>query len=154
MDTGELLLIILGTGGVASIVVAAINGYLSKRKLGAEATQIITSAATGVVERIQIELDRTIKARDANEARLLELERQQIRDRVAHDAEMRGKEIAWANMQEDWRQSLQLHAAWDAMAVAELNAHEGTHLPVPPPLYPPAHARQMPKTGENDTLGS
>ena len=41
----------------------------------------------------------------------------------------------------DQRDVLQLHAAWDSMAMSELRLAHISHLPDPPPLYPPPHRR-------------
>jgi hypothetical protein len=47
----ELLIALLSAGG-ATIIGAFVNAYFNRRKLGAEATQIITQAAAGTVENI------------------------------------------------------------------------------------------------------
>jgi|GEM_PF-3524825 len=108
----------LGGGGVAAIVTAVVTGLFSKRKLGAEATEIITKAASGVVERIEKDnLDLRAEVTGLKEAR-----EQDKRE--------------WRQVTRDWRAALQLHAAWDALAIAKL--HEaGIEIPEPPPLYPP-----------------
>lgn len=48
----ELLLAILGSAGFTAIIGAVINAIFNRRKLSAEATQIITQAAAGTVENV------------------------------------------------------------------------------------------------------
>lgn len=50
--TGELVLAILGSAGFTAIIGAIINAVFNRRKLSAEATQIITQAAAGTVENV------------------------------------------------------------------------------------------------------
>lgn len=151
MTTEQLILAILGTGGLGAVLAAIITGYFSRRRLSADATHLITQAASGVVERIEAELGRTIRVRDdaltqvlEQQSQINELREAQARQRKDFESEMRAKEQSIANMQEEWRQALQLHAAWDAMALAKLEENDIEHgLPSPPPLYPPAHRRDQ-----------
>lgn len=50
--TGVDILQFLGGAGVAAVVAAVINAFVNRRKLSAEATEIITKASAGVVENI------------------------------------------------------------------------------------------------------
>ncbi len=50
--SGELVLAILGSAGFTAIIGAIINAVFNRRKLSAEATQIITQAAAGTVENV------------------------------------------------------------------------------------------------------
>jgi uncharacterized membrane protein YebE (DUF533 family) len=121
---GTLLAAILGSGGAGAILAAIVTGLFSKRKLGAEATEIITKAAAGVVTNMQAEIDRQVKRNDD----LIHDHKQAMRDLVeAHNQEM-----------ENVRRVLQLHVAWDAIAISKMN-DMGIHLPPPPPLLPPTH---------------
>lgn len=52
----EIIVAALASGGLGAILVAIVNGIFSKRKLGAEATEIITRAAAGVVESLERQL--------------------------------------------------------------------------------------------------
>lgn len=52
----EIIVAALASGGLGAILVAVINGIFTKRKLGAEATEIITRAAAGVVESLEKQL--------------------------------------------------------------------------------------------------
>ena len=98
---------VLGAGGVGAILAAIVTGLFSKRKLGAEATQIITNAAAGVVKSMEADLTRTKRDMEAMAA--------------AHVHERR-----------EWQKVLQLHVAWDAMAIARLAEMQITMPPVPP----------------------
>lgn len=113
---------LLGAGGLGAIVAAVVTGLFSKRKLGAEATEIITKAAAGVVTNMQAEIDRQM-------ARNKELVERHERDmgRVMTDHK---REV------EDMRRVLQLHVAWDTIAIAKM-AEVGVDLPPAPPLLPP-----------------
>ena len=117
----ELLVAILGAGGLGAIFAAIITGLFSKRKLGAEATEIITKAAAGVVTNLQAEIDRQVELREDQALRF----RKTIANLMAsHAAEM-----------EEVRRVLQLHVAWDAIAIAKM-AEVGITLPPAPPLLP------------------
>lgn len=119
---------LLGAGGFGAIVAAIVAGLFSKRKLGAEATEIITKAAAGVVTNMQAEIDRQVRRND-------ELINSHVRDMQAivssHEREM-----------DDVRRVLQLHVAWDAIAIARM-AEVGVDLPPAPPLLPP-HEHEHP----------
>jgi hypothetical protein len=124
---------ILSSAAFSSVVGAIIN----RRKLGAEtgalsatATETITKAASAVLQQSR---DDNHRLRQENaELRVRETERDLRIDILEQDAlEARRRE-------EDWRRVLQLHAAWDHLAVTKLNeAHPPIELPAPPPLSPP-----------------
>jgi hypothetical protein len=120
MDS-TVLVAILGTGGFSAIAAAVITGLFSKRKLGAEATQIIASAAASVVTDLRAEVDR----QKAVTVDLVAEHKTHIETLMASHAE----EI------EEFRRVLQLHVAWDAIAIAEM-AKMGVELPPAPPLLP------------------
>ena len=108
---------------------AIVAGLFSRKKLGAEATEIITNAAAGVVKNMQAEIDRQQETRK-DEAEAHRAEREEWKAKMqelvdSHDAEM-----------EDVRRVLQLHVAWDAIAIAKMN-EIGVELPPAPPLLPP-----------------
>jgi hypothetical protein len=121
MMSAELVIALLGGGGLGAIVAAIIAGLFSKKKLGAEATEIITKAAAGVVTSLQAEVDRQVKAR---EDAALQHRLDMVAVMEAHDQEM-----------EEVRRVLQLHVAWDAIAIAKM-AELGIDLPPAPPLLP------------------
>lgn len=113
---------VLGAGGFSAIIAAIVTGMFSKRKLGAEATEIITKAAAGVVTNMQAEIDRQAKRNE-------ELLR-------AHMQEKQALISAQEREMEEVRRVLQLHVAWDAIAIAKMNEF-GIELPPAPPLLPP-----------------
>lgn len=115
------LVIILASSGFGAIIAAVITGLYSKKKLGAEATKIITDAAAGVVTTLQGEIQRLQKRMD-----------QQTED---HETEMKSMASAHVREREEWRRVLQLHVSWDAIAIAEV-AKLGVQLPAAPPLLP------------------
>lgn len=106
---------ILAASGFGAIAAAFIAGVFSKKKLGAEATEIITKAAAGVVTNLEREITRQRESFDREIAEI----------RADHAKEM-----------DDVRRVLQLHVAWDAIAIAKLAELE-VHLPPAPPLLPP-----------------
>lgn len=114
---------------------------LEQKAVDAEAYMRARQIDDSVISRLQSEVGAVQESRTRLEERLNLLREQQRADRERHENEMRAKEIAWANMQDDWRQSLQLHAAWDLLAVQHLQQIDHS-LPEPPPLYPPAHSRR------------
>lgn len=118
----DILIAILGTGGATGIIAAIVTGLFSKRKLGAEATEIITKAAAGVVTNMQAEIDRQVKRNDD----LTTEHRAAMRNLIASHEE----EIT------EMRRVLQLHVAWDTIAIAKI-AELGVQLPPAPPLLPP-----------------
>jgi hypothetical protein len=108
-----LIVAILGAGGLGAIVAAVVTGLFSKRKLGAEATEIITKAAAGVVTSLQGELARSEAARLVQEAG------------YRHEIEkIKGEH---AREMDDVRRVLQLHVAWDAIAIAKLGELDEVH---------------------------
>jgi hypothetical protein len=114
----DVVVQLLGSVVLAAIAGAIINGIINRRKLGAEATEIITKAASGVVERLEAELTRISGDNSRLRDRILTLE-------AAEDAD---------------RAVLQLHASWDHLAVERL-LEAGIEMPMPPPLSPPPLSR-------------
>lgn len=122
-----LLVAILGVGGLSAVIAAIVTGIFSKRKLGAEATEIITKAAAGVVTSLQSELDRARTSRETQQA--------EHADAIAKLTASHAREL------EEVRRVLQLHVAWDAIAIAKLG-ELGVQLPPAPPLLPPLRGEQ------------
>lgn len=121
-NVASILVAVLGAGGLGAIIAAIVAGLFSKRKLGAEATEIITKAAAGVVTNMQAEIDRQVSRNE----RLIADHRLALQQVIAaHEKEI-----------EDVRRVLQLHVAWDAIAIAKM-ADVGVELPPAPPLLPP-----------------
>lgn len=115
MSTAEVIIALLGGGSIAGILGAVINGIFSRRKLGADATEVITKAASGVVERIEQDNERLRKEVETHEER----------------------DAYWRGLIAEHTRVLQLHAAWDHMAVQKLREAGITDLPDPPPVYHP-----------------
>jgi len=127
---GGTLFNMLGSAGITAVLLLVITAVINRRKLGAEtdnisatATKAITDAASGVVERIEgdnLRLRASIERLEAAEDK--------------HDRDRR----EWALEREEWRRVLQVHAAWDALAVTRMNeAIPPIELPDAPPLTPP-----------------
>jgi hypothetical protein len=114
-STATLVVGLLTASGFGAIVAAVVAGVFSKRKLGAEATEIITKAAAGVVTNLEREI---VRQRESFDREIAEI-------KADHQREM-----------EDVRRVLQLHVAWDAIAIAKLGELD-IHLPPAPPLLPP-----------------
>jgi malic enzyme len=121
----QILIAALGAGSVGAIAAALITGMFSRRRLGSEAAEIITKAAAGVVTQLEGELTR-------NRAAMIRME-------AEHTQEIAQREEEWATEREDIRRVLQLHVAWDAIAIAKM-AEVGVELPPAPPLLPPLRA--------------
>lgn len=121
MGATTLIVAALGAGGFGAILAAVITGLFSKKKLGAEATEIITKAAAGVVTNMQAELDRQVKRNGT----LIAEHRAQVTGLIASHAE----EI------DEFRRTLTMHAAWDAIVRVKMAEH-GVDLPPAPPLLP------------------
>jgi hypothetical protein len=124
--SGAVLAAILGVGGLSAIISAVVAAVSSRRKLGAEATDIITKAAAGVVLNLQAEIDRQVAMRHEEATRSQKALETLMAD---HSREM-----------SDVREVLQLHVAWDSIAIAKM-AELGVQLPAAPPLLPPARQR-------------
>lgn len=104
--------------GVGSVLVALITGLFSKRKLSAEATKIITGAASEVVEIQKAELARVIASN------------------TLLNGKVDAQQIQIDDMQKMVRaqsEALAIHAFWDTQAVGIAREH-GIELPPPPPL--------------------
>lgn len=121
MNTTQLVVSLLASSGAGAIAVAIVSGLFSKRKLGAEATQIITNAAAGVVTELRAELER--KSSEMK-AMVEENYRDRAKTRADHETEMAAM-----------RKMLRAHSAWDEAAVKELRRF-GVELPAVPPLFP------------------
>jgi predicted extracellular nuclease len=118
--------------------VALINAWANRRQLGAETTrtgseahrtdaetdEVIRKTYGGMLADIQSQLDRTITKAASLALRVEELELER----------------------EDQRRVLQLHAAWDAMAISKLRECDPpVDLPMPTPLTPPLRRRNYPE---------
>lgn len=122
----QILLAIVGAGTIGSIITA----IMSRKKLGADATQAITAAASGVVGDFEKLLDR----KDAEIKTLYE--------RVeAMEARTTAAELVASHAADDMRrirETLQIHAAWDWRVIRLLEECETVteRIPEAPPLIP------------------
>lgn len=136
-DRTAIIVALLTSGGIFAIIGAAINGIFTKRKLGAEATEIITKAASGVVTDLRRSLEDSRAEMDrmkTNHAAVL------AAMRGDSQAALERLEKQHSDEREEWRRVLQLHVAWDAIAIAKM-AEIGVELPPAPPLLPPVDRR-------------
>lgn len=125
---------VLISGALASVVGTVISVMANRKKLGAEATEVITKAASGVVSDMR-EDNARLRASDRDKtAQIANLE-----ERVD---DLENEQRAWEYEREDWLRVLQLHAAWDTLAIAKLrSASPPIDLPDPPPLSAPVRYR-------------
>ena len=134
LSTAQLIVGFLSALGVGSVLAAIVSGFFSRKKLGADATEIITKAASGVVANIESDNMRLRK-----DIELERNERRAIED--FHESEMvsvRREQDHFRRLAREHTRVLQLHAAWDMMAVQALERCGITDLPQPPPpLYGP-----------------
>ena len=129
---GELFLQYGGGGALAAILVAVVYAFFGRKKMSAEATEYIQKAASGVVKDLRDQLDRE-RSEWAAERELA------IRAQGERDAHIRRQDVRLANLEardEAWRAVLQLHVAWDHLAVTKLR-DLAVGIPDAPPLYPP-----------------
>lgn len=104
--------------GLAGVLLALVNGLFAKRKLSAEATQIITEAASGTLKDVRDENTRLIGRLTAAETRLDAVERENQRQ------------------SDHLRQTdalIVVHGEWDRQAFYAAK-ERGLTLPEPPPL--------------------
>lgn len=130
-----------GAAGLATIVVAIINGIMQKRKtdaetegLSASATKVITDAASGVVSQINADNER-LRHENADLRRSERMLESRVDD-LEEDA------LEWKRERDEWRRVLIVHGAWDALAISAVReAIPPINLPDVPPLTPPVSAR-------------
>lgn len=128
--SSEVWIGILSGGGLATILVALINGWWQRRKLGADAAAVIQRAASGVVKDMELRLDRQeedmgrqVEKHESTMRRLRREHTAAIRQ-LLHDHE---REL---ERRDRW---LREHLDWDHAVIAEAHKH-GIELPDPPPL--------------------
>lgn len=109
----NLLMQLLSSAVLGAVAASIVNGLFNKRKLSAEATKIITDAASGVITTLRDE-----NAREHS-------------DRLAVHAEM----TALRNDVRMQEALIAVHAFWDSQAWQILR-EAGIDLPAPPPLTP------------------
>jgi uncharacterized protein (DUF3084 family) len=114
-------------GAVGVVLGGIITGIFNRRKLGADASKIITDAAAGAVELLRGENTRILaevhEIRD--EAETARHEAQTAREE-AHELRREGQRT---------RDMVVAHTVWDQQ-VLEIAGEQGLQLPPVPPLYP------------------
>lgn len=123
-----LIVSILGALGIGAIAAAIVTGLFSRRKLGAEAASLITSAAHTVTTMMEKRLAESV-AEVARQREIMEHMTQANHNELAKMAK------AHADERSEMRRVLQLHVAWDAIAIAKM-AEFGVELPPTPPVTP------------------
>lgn len=117
-ETTELLFQIGGAIGLSSILTVLIKGVIDRRKLGAEATSILTQAASGLVTTIRGE--NTILS-----AELAKVQNQmKVRDAADKVRDRR---------QDALRKAIEVHHAYD-VTLADKVRQAGLLVEDPPPL--------------------
>lgn len=126
--TTQFVIAALSAGGIGAIVASIVTGLFSKKKLGAEATEIITKAAAGVVASLNSEIERltSLIARQDSE----------------HNAALDKIKRDHTRQMDEVKQVLELHTAWDQVAIARLS-EIGVDLPPAPELFPESMRRRM-----------
>lgn len=122
---------VLAAVGIGGIITAIVNAIVTKRKTGAEAAEIITRAASGVVTNLEKEMLR--QRSDIDE--LIKASRE---ERTRHREEVSRIVRAIVLEREESRMILAQHVSWDSAAAAALNEH-GIQVGPVPPLLPSRH---------------
>lgn len=104
--------------GISAVLLALVNGLFGKRKLSAEATKIITDAASGTLKDVRDENVRLLARQAQTESRLDAVERENH-----EQAEHQRKTDAL----------IVVHGEWDRQAFYAAR-NKGITLPEPPPL--------------------
>jgi hypothetical protein len=118
---------LLVSTGAATIIVALITAVFNRRKLSAEATQIITQAAAGTVENI-------MKDNAALRTELCDVKSELAKLTVAV-ANAEKRERAHAAIEERYRWHLDRWHRYTKRVTDELRALGGT-IEDPPPMWP------------------
>lgn len=108
----------IGLVGIGGVLAAIINGLFSKRKLSADATKIITDAASGTVKDLREENQRIIAQNTTQAAQITAMQKELATQRQH------------ARLVD---QVLAMHALWDRQVV-EITSQHDIELPPPPPL--------------------
>jgi len=126
MDMAQLVGV-LAAAGVGGIIVAIINAVVNRRKLGAEATQILTTAAGGIVERLDKDNTGLREQLDTLRKELSTLKAaQELADRRERAAEM---------VNERWQWHMERWHRYSSRLADELRALGGS-IENPPPMWP------------------
>lgn len=142
---GSIAAFVAVAGAVSAVVVAVVNGVITRRRTGAETTELLVRSAGGVVERLTSENER--QGRELGEVRQRV---QLVEEHLEVEREERKIDQArWERERIAWRSALQVHVYWDVQAIQALLA-KGLELPDPPPLTPPTRTTDYPASRNND----
>jgi hypothetical protein len=118
---------LLAAAGIGGVIAAMVNAVANRRKLGNEATAILTNAAGGIVDRLDKDNAVLRERLDKNEKELKTLrDAQELSDRRDRAAEM---------IQERWRWHMDRWHRYSSRLADELRALGGT-IEDPPPMWP------------------
>lgn len=123
---------IIGAVCASGVLAALVTSLFSRKKMSADAAQIITQAASGVVASMESELARH---REASARKDAEYREDIVRMQERHEQKMKALVESHAEEVDEMKRVLQLHVAWDAIAIAKM-AEIGIELPPAPPLLP------------------
>lgn len=144
----EVIISILSSAAVTSVLASIISGLFTKRKLGADATQVITQAASGVVTTMQKELQRRAdEMEELRKSHLRELQRvrdsgeKAVQDMISKHERVASRMIADHEAEmADVARVLELHVEWDRIAIEKMS-ELNVSLPPAPPLMPELRSR-------------
>jgi hypothetical protein len=129
---------LLGSGGLAAVIVVAENAIANRRNLGAQ-----TSRTDAETSRTDAETDELIRKTYGG---MLADMQGQLNAAVLKASDLTVRVAELEDEREEGRRVLQLHAAWDHMAITKLRECDPPMtLPDPPPLTPPSRRRRPPK---------
>jgi hypothetical protein len=127
----EPIIQILISAGGATVIAAFINAVMNRRKLSAEATEIITKAAAGTVENVMKD-NSTLRERIAHLEILVKNHEETIRIAESREREHLLAEERHRRHEVDCRN-------YTGLLATQLRALGGT-VPDPPPIYRPPGA--------------
>lgn len=123
----QLLIAILSSASVTAVIGAVVQFFANRKKLGADVTEVITRAASGVLKDMESTLDRkTAEMVEQEQRHVAALSAMQHR----HDAE----HAAWMSEHAEWMALAADHGVWDRVIRDKLIALGVADVPEPPPL--------------------
>lgn len=126
---------LLGSGGLAAVAVVIVNVLAQRRSLGSQ-----TLRTDSERHRTDAETDELIRTTYGNMLKDIQV---QLDAAVAKNANLSERVSELESEREDQRRVLQLHAAWDHMALSKLrDCRPPLSLPEPPPLTPAVRRRR------------
>lgn len=117
-NSAQLIFQFLSSGAVVAVITVMITGVVNRKRLGAEATSIITQAAGGMVKTLQ---DDNARLRVEQATMRVERDAQEARER---ERDIRDDQL---------RKALERHEQWDRLVTVMLR-EAGLDVPTPPTL--------------------